>query len=150
MLLKLLRGDQIDWKAIEEKHTPRRLCAECAFVGCRNDFAPSQFARKDGRHVCTACVADRAKAGTPVQCTTCLLWKPAGAFGKNVEHMRVERRVCGACEERRRCRGCGVAKDETAFTKAEWTHAGKTNHPRGRCKECMQRNQGTKVCRGCQ
>ena len=104
LVLKVLRGEEVDWKAIEESHTPRRLCVECGFR-FQEERGASQFGRHDGRRICKACVAAKGKAGTPVPCTTCLLWKPAQAFGKNVQHMRVERRVCQGCEERRRCSG---------------------------------------------
>ena len=149
MLLRLLRGEEIDWEAIEEKHTPKGYCTGCGFLQFKESFPPSQFSRKDDRRFCSGCVKAKKKAGTPFECANCLLWKPGAAFSKNVEYVRADRRVCSDCVERRKCRACGVAKNETAFTRKEWKEAGKSSD-QGRCKECMQRNQETKVCSVCQ
>ena len=32
LLLRQLRGEELDWQAIEEKYTPRARCAECNFL----------------------------------------------------------------------------------------------------------------------
>ena len=120
LLLRVLRGEEIDWQAIEEKHTPKGYCTGCGFVQFKESFPPSQFSRKDDRRFCSGCVKAKKKAGTPYECANCLLWKAGAAFSKNVEYVRADRRVCSDCEERRECKACGVAKIQADFTAKEW------------------------------
>ena len=121
LLLRLLRGEEIDWQAIERKHTPKAYCTGCGFLQLKESFPASQFRREGDRRFCKDCVKAKKTAGTPYECTNCLFWKPGAAFRKNIEYVRADSRVCNDCVERRKCRACGVAKDETAFTKTEWT-----------------------------
>ena len=56
LLLKTLRGEYIDWKAIEEKHTPSAMCCLCSFLRFKQEFAPSQWGRQAQFRGCTQCV----------------------------------------------------------------------------------------------
>ena len=46
-LLKLLRGEDVNWKIIEEKYMPRRRCVSCNAVKFKEHFAAGQFNRED-------------------------------------------------------------------------------------------------------
>ena len=43
LLLRQLRGEALDWKAIEEKCTPRTRCVECNFVQFKEQFSMAQW-----------------------------------------------------------------------------------------------------------
>ena len=55
-LLKLLRGDAVNWKALEEKYTPQRKCAGCNFARFKTEYTTFQFKRQDGYHQCNDCI----------------------------------------------------------------------------------------------
>eukprot|EP00972_Heterocapsa_arctica_P038550 5681802-Heterocapsa_arctica.AAC.1 len=52
LLLRKLRGEAIDWDAIAEKYTPHRRCIVCDHMRFKDEFALSQWNRKDHRHQC--------------------------------------------------------------------------------------------------
>ena len=47
LLLKHLRGEDIDWKAIEEEYMPRDKCVNCGGVKYKHAFPLQQWTRKD-------------------------------------------------------------------------------------------------------
>ena len=125
MLLRTLRGEHVDWDSIEKKHTPSRACTGCGFVRFKDDFALSQWRRKDEKHFCIACVGKKITAGTPLECLgACGLWKAATAFTTENAKKTVHR-VCKDCEgqERRRCQECELEKGEAEFEPSEWRRA---------------------------
>ena len=150
LLLQTLRGEHVDWTAIEKKHTPSRLCAGCAFIRWKDEFALSQWNRKDEKHVCKECMSKKAAAGTPVECMgACGLWKAATAFTE--ENLRkTARRVCKDCaqHERRQCKACGECKEQSEFTEFEWSFTSWRNQ-RGKCRTCMRRCEGQWTCTQC-
>ena len=38
LLLRVLRGEAVDWRALEEKYTPRRRCAGCEELRFKDEF----------------------------------------------------------------------------------------------------------------
>ena len=69
LLLKHLRGEHIDWKAIEEEFMPRAMCFGCGFVHFKPQYAPGQWARKTKQRYCKECVEANKKrrCAVPVQ-----------------------------------------------------------------------------------
>jgi hypothetical protein len=147
LLLKTLRGEAVDWKAIEELHTPHRRCTLCGFSVFKQDFLALQWNRKDGMHCCKACVEKKKEAGTPYECTNCHLWKAADAFHLQDLGGQRSRRVCKDCDEKRKCSGpCESAKSKGDFSEAEWR---KASFGQGVCLVCMRRNRSTNQCNRC-
>ena len=136
-LLKLLRGEEISWKEIEEKYMPRRRCVACNCVKFKEHFTPGQFSREDKLCFCTKCTAEKVKAGTPYRCNTCGMWKNANSFKEKCLHPTALRtRVCTTCVETRQCRGkCKEWKEKAEFKDSEWKHAGGPHDVRGKCKK---------------
>ena len=150
LLLRVLRGEEVDWEEIEKRHTPQRRCVGCNAQCFKDEFLLSQWNRKDEKHRCTACVEKKREEGTPFECMNCFLWKSASAFDeKNLQ--RYVHRVCVDCIEKRACIECGVAKVQEEFTPREWIET--TKHTRGRqqgrCKACMTRNKPQQALRQC-
>eukprot|EP00959_Pyramimonas_sp_CCMP1952_P016183 342539-Pyramimonas_sp.AAC.1 len=75
LLLQSLRGDALDWDAIEKEFMPSGRCALCSSVKYKNQFGLSQWSRDDGLRVCNLCLEDKKSVGTPWQCMVCGLWK---------------------------------------------------------------------------
>ena len=149
LLLRKLRGEQIDWKAIEDEFTPSRRCTGCRDVKYKQQFALQQWNRRchyciDTKSLCPhnkyckICVEAKKEAGTPLDCSKCGCWKPLTAFDADqIHHRQIDTRLCSDCVELRRCRGeCGQAKSEHAFSAAEWREAKRVGSQRGVCKTC--------------
>ena len=100
LLLKTLRGEQVDRAAIEAKHTPSRVFSGCGFMHFMEDCALSQWNRKDGRHFCKQCVAHKTNAGVPFKCMEgCGHWKFAAALSPE-ELRKTLHRVCIDCADK--------------------------------------------------
>ena len=61
LLLKVLRGEKIDWQTIEEQHLPSHDCVNCGTKQFKTDFSEPQWKRKDSRRYCRNC--ERALSG---------------------------------------------------------------------------------------
>jgi hypothetical protein len=74
LLLKVLRGEDVDLKAVEDKHTPKRMCSgPCLSVRFKDEFGAKQWKNaKDP--LCKACVQKLQEQGTPYRCTRCRQW----------------------------------------------------------------------------
>ena len=97
LLLTTLRGEHVDWKAVEDKHTPSNKCTGCDRTVFRQEFAPSQWNRKDGKHFCLECVATKRAAGIPLECLgPCGQWKQESDFTK-INVGRRTHRICIDC-----------------------------------------------------
>ena len=56
LLLKTLKREYIDWKAVEEKHIPRRNChGFCMSLRLKDEFSAVEWRNKADSH-CKACV----------------------------------------------------------------------------------------------
>jgi hypothetical protein len=150
LLLKHLRGEEINWKEIEEKYMPSRRCVGCNFVNYKDAFQVGQWNREDKISFCKVCVERKKTEKTPFRCNNCGVWKSEDSFPKEYRtNWSLRTRVCTECEERRRCRGkCKEAKPKTEFTASEWVEAGKPHSRQGKCQKCMGAFQSTKVCSG--
>ena len=106
VLLRLLRGEKIDWAAIEEKYIPRRRCRGCNCVVYKEAFAAGQWNRNDRISFCKECVTRKAREGTPYRCNTCERWKSEQCYAKQALNSScLQSRVCTACVEKRLCNG---------------------------------------------
>ena len=133
LLLKVLRGEAIDWKAIEEKHTPSKRCVQCNFMVFKDGFQAMQWSRKDNFSCCKSCLQKKKDAGTPHECNNCHFWKGAEAFASTDLNGRRERRVCKDCVDVLQCIKCLGRKSKSEFSDKAWTH------PKQRvCKECVR------------
>ncbi|CAK0866693.1 unnamed protein product [Prorocentrum cordatum] len=140
LLLRTLRGEDLDWEAIELEFMPSGRCAVC---GCRKykNMYPTvgQWSRADGLRVCSVCLEDKKRSGTPWQCMECGLWKCQEAFHASQHHQsKLTTRRCVDCPERRSCRVCEGRKYEEAFAPYQWDLAGNSRCRGGMCKECEE------------
>ena len=55
LLLRVLRGEAVDWQAIEEKHMPSNMCHDCDTKTFKGEFSEAQWKRKDGKRICKNC-----------------------------------------------------------------------------------------------
>jgi len=151
LLLQHLRGEEIDWKTIEDELMPRGQCTGCGFVLYKHEYAPQEWSKKSKRYYCKKCVRKKEEAGTPWECSFCGLWKANGAFSpEQRSKYKIHTRVCLNCVERRRCRGvCGACLPRENFTAEEWRRAHQPSSTSGLCRSCMHRNQNKKRCSGC-
>jgi hypothetical protein len=80
LLLRVLRGEAVGWRAMEEKYTPRRRCAGCEELRFKDEFNARQFQREGPW--CKACFLTKREAGTGYQCGGCNGWKSRGDFAE--------------------------------------------------------------------
>ena len=119
LLLKHLRGDRIDWTAIEDEHVPKRKChGTCGLVRFKEDFGAREWKNKQDPH-CTACMRKLTDAGTPWRCARCRKFCAEKAFCDTaLSHQTLQRRVCSECanyHRPRRCHLCACNKEEHEF-----------------------------------
>ena len=146
--LQHLRGEELDWTAIETKYTPSKRCSKCNFVHFKEKYQPMQWARKDKFNVCRECIDLKKQNSTPFRCNNCGLWKGEACFEPHHLHgLSLLTRVCVDCLERRPCGKCGAHKCEDDFKPCQWKRTAWILTP-GICKECMTRNREMKVCTG--
>ena len=158
LLLQVLRGEVIDWRAIEDEFTPSARCAGCGAAEFKQEFSLLQWKRKcyycidkktrcSHNKYCNTCVDERTVAGTPLDCFKCGVWKSLDSFGDDQRSKNLSTRLCKDCAELRLCRGeCGQEKSERAFSTNEWREAGRSGSNRGVCKVC---NDITLECTSC-
>jgi hypothetical protein len=80
LLLKLLRGADIDWKAVEDKHTPKTTCTDpCLSIRFKDEFGATQWKNAEDP-LCKACVKRLEEQGTPYRCTRCRQWFAQESF----------------------------------------------------------------------
>ena len=145
LLLKTLRGECIDWKAIEEKHTPSKRCVHCDFVIFKDGFLATQWTRKDAFSCCKKCLQQKKKdAGTPYECLSCHFWKPEACFASNTKDPRdcSGRRICTDCKNVLPCKKCGVRKGPEFFSETGWKYFRKII-----CRTCV--HPGVRKCIQC-
>ena len=150
LLLKHLRGEKIDWEAVENRYTPKRRCRGCNSVVFKDQYASAQWNRKDEISFCADCVATKHNQGTPFRCNTCERWKTAECFLRsNLAAQCLHKRVCLNCVEQRQCIKCKEWLDETSFSPGEWSRA-QWECRQGSCLRCMKRYQMQRQCGVCQ
>ena len=145
LLLRVWRGDHVDWEALRAKYLEERTCGECAEKKGKTAFTVGQWNRGDPERVCRECTARHRDAGEPYQCNVCRFWFSEAAFP--TKHRRNESacyRVCCACEVQKPCHRCKVKKPVTEYTASAW----KARHTERRiCKACTK--TGNWTCAAC-
>ena len=148
LLLQVLRGDPMDWDAIEKEFMPAGMCALCSSVKYKNQYALGQWSRDDGRRVCKLCLEGKKSIGTPWQCMERFLWKGRDAFHASQHRSsKLTSRRCVDCPERRNCRVCDVRKYEKGFAPYQWDLAGNSRCKGGMCLECDELKRKLKCSR---
>ena len=152
LLLRVLRGEHIDWAAIEAKHMPSHMCAGCDIKQFKGEFSAPQWKRKDGKRYCKSCEKVLTCDGQRGQCKWCSNWQTEDMFEPSAWRKRDSSQLwCKECKEHRKCRGiCGLEKVEWEFNDNEWKHAAWPNSRSGRCKECIRQRQDQRWCSGCE
>jgi len=139
LLLRKLRGEKIDWKAVEEKHAPKRRCkGPCLSVKMKEDFSQKEWENKEDPH-CKVCLQRLKEQGKTVRCVKCRAWCGEEERTEGmVRHCHLSRLVCGACSGRsgprnfRKCGQCGKEKPETDFPASRW----RKELQKRSCNEC--------------
>ena len=122
LLLKVLRGERIDWEAYREGRMPRAACKNCGEVRPMDHFDHENWERV------------RANAGLPL-CLTCK--RKSGKVEKRKLDSGAFKYVCG---------GCKVSKVEDAFPRAQLK--GRKSAIEPRCLRCCLAAT-TLACSGC-
>ena len=108
-----------NWAEIEAKYTPSHMCTGCGMRCFKDEFQPSQWARKDCVHYCKGCVHAKTQAGTPLECIAgCGQWKPLVAFTAAQQRKTIHR-VCLDCGDYGVCKECDLNKLVAEFTPGE-------------------------------
>ena len=134
LLLRQLRGERIEWKALLAKYCEERTCGACAERKPATALTAGQWKRSDADRVCRECTKRHADAGTPWQCNVCKRWHAETNFpDKHRQRQCSFYRVCLTCETKKPCTRCGVAKSEADFGAAAWKAR---NAERRYCRTC--------------
>ena len=151
LLLRVLRGERIDWEAVERKHMPSHMCIGCDTKVFKEEFSEREWKRKDGKHLCKTCEKAYSCNGEKKQCQWCGDWHPENMFDPKVWRCRDPSDLwCDSCKEKRQCRGeCGEMKALHEFTVAEWKQAAKLSSQRGRCRKCENYSKDVRLCSVC-
>jgi hypothetical protein len=152
LLLQVLRGEHIDWEAVEQKHMPSHMCHGCNTKAFKAEFSEPQWKRKDNKRLCKSCERECSHNGLKKQCKWCGDWHAEAMFGASMWRKRdLSDRWCNNCRETRKCREseCGEMKTRDAFTDNEWKHAAWPSSRSGRCKLCMNKRQDLRLCSKC-
>ena len=97
-LMKLLRGQDLDWDSIKSKYMPESRCVGCKFTKFKKFFPPHQWSKpRDsglGKY-CKDCVEEKKANNTPWECTKCQRWLSAENFRAcQLTHNSTNTRVC--------------------------------------------------------
>ena len=109
LLLRVLRGENVDWEAIEAKHMPSYMCTGCDTKNFKAEFSEPQWKRKSERRFCKNCERILSCNGTRKQCFECDQWLLEDNFPSEAWKSQVWDKVaCNDCGSKRQCRGrCG-------------------------------------------
>ena len=158
LLLKVLRGEVVDWEAVEAKHLPSNICNACGNKMFKTEFSEAQWKHTGGKRLCINCEGNLSHNGLKKECSWCGSWQPKAHFDPKLWRQRnLPSMLCKDCGEKRQCRGeyCeNSMKNDWEFSKIEWKEAAKPyrDGARGRCIECLQKQQDLKdlrLCSGC-
>ena len=96
LLLRVLRGDVIDWAALEAEFAPQRTCTGCGQSRFKDEYGALQW--KKPSPWCTACVQEKKDANALYQCSGCDAWKAKDALSSG-EVARGQQKLCTDCAE---------------------------------------------------
>ncbi|CAK0847356.1 unnamed protein product, partial [Prorocentrum cordatum] len=125
ILLRTLRGDDLEWEAIEQEFASSGRRAVCGRTKHKNQYpAVGQWSRADGLRACSACLEDKKR------------WKCQEACRASQHHSsKLTTRRCVDCPERRSCREREVRTCEEAFAQCQCGRAGNSRRRGGMCIE---------------
>ena len=147
LLLRVWRGEVIDWEAIRKKYLIEKECVECLQRKGRCAYTAGRWKREDASGVCKECTGRHESAGHPWQCCVCYYWQPRAGFLEKWHRTRSElQRVCCNCIEIHACARCGESKTESDFSKAAWQTRRKARQV---CKDCSANERGHWTCVQC-
>eukprot|EP00434_Breviolum_minutum_P013600 symbB.v1.2.011989.t1/scaffold818.1/size162012/8 len=107
LLLKVWRGEDIEWEALRSTFLEEKRCAECGVLKRKNEHTAGQWKRADEKRICKECVARRVEDGAPWQCSVCSCFP--------TKHQRAQ------CKEQKKCDLCERDLEENQFSKSQWT-----------------------------
>ena len=58
LLLKKLRGEEVDWMAIEDQYIPKKLCGICGKVRMKDQITKYEFRTRPTKSMCLECMED--------------------------------------------------------------------------------------------
>ena len=67
LLLRVWRGEEIDWDALRATYLEEKPCAECTVRKRKNEYTAGQWKRTDDKRICKECVARHVENGEPWQ-----------------------------------------------------------------------------------
>ena len=147
LLLRVWRGEVIDWEAIRKKYLLEKECVECLQRKGRCAYTAGRWKREDASGVCKECTGRHESAGHPWQCCVCYYWQPRAGFLEKWHRTRSElQRVCCNCIETHACARCAESKTESDFSKAAWQTRRKARQV---CKDCSAKERGHWTCLQC-
>ena len=142
LLLKKLRGEPIDWQAVEDRHVPSKKCnGPCLSIRFKEDYHQKEWRNKEDPH-CKACIQRLQAQGKTHRCNRCRQWFPRTEFKAIGRHL--EEFVCSDCNRRqgeRRCIRCDVEKEGSCFPQTRWDQVAAKRV----CLECLKE----KRCSSC-
>ena len=100
LLLKVWRGEQIDWERLRAKYVEEKPCAECGVQKRKKEYTTGQWKRDENKRICKECVARHVEDGEPWQCFVCACWRGPAQFP--AKHQRAQcafYRVCMTCQD---------------------------------------------------
>ena len=148
LLLRHLRGEYIDWKALLAKYCEERPCSVCGERRQNCAFTAGQWKRDETDRVCRECTKHYADVGTPWQCNVCKQWHVEDNFPmKHRQRQCSFYRMCLTCEVKKPCITRKVPKPESDFGAAAWKAR---NADRRICRACAVRVRGCWTCSCCE
>ena len=145
LLLKVWRGEDIDWELLRAKYLEEKPCAECGVRKRKDEYTVGQWKRAEDKRICKECVARHVEDGAPWQCSVCSCWREPALFP--AKHQRAQcqfYRVCLTCKEQKKCDLCERLLEEKEFSKPQWKPQWKRTRSGQRvCAACQKRGQWT-------
>jgi len=120
LLLRVLRGEKIDWEAVEDKHTPSARCrGPCMTVRFQDEFSEREWRNREDPH-CKECLKRLKEQGETHRCMRCRQWFARSEF--KVGGTNADRLVCSDCKkgQLRTCKVCLKEKSEEYFPATKW------------------------------
>ena len=98
LLLRVLRGECIDWDSVEEALIPHKVCFGCKQLTPQDGFSKPNWDTKSSAW-CKECLDSKKKAGTPYQCVHCGEWQSDAGFS-NLQKRNLQK-ICISCWDKR-------------------------------------------------
>ena len=113
LLLRIWRGETINWVEIENEYMPRRTCVGCLCRKFQKEYTKTEWEKKHKQVYCIECLLEFKMAGKHFQCNACYVWLPETAFASRLRTLRFSRtRVCDMCSTRNICHQHDAVNDK--------------------------------------